>query len=148
MRLNNINTNSFWQQSLIACTSLFFLRVYGQIVVLFAQPDWLPTFTQWYSGLIAYPILVLTQLLILMLMAVINYDNLKGQGYFVIESTKKRKLVHWFSLVYFIGMLIRYMLQNLLQDGWSNGLIPVIFHWVLAFYLYILTVVNHKKYNN
>jgi hypothetical protein len=57
-------------------------RVIGQILVGIYQPDLLPSWSEWYSGLLPYPWLLLSQLLLLMFMAVVNTDTARGTGGF------------------------------------------------------------------
>ena len=46
-------------------TLLFFLRVLGQALVVFFSVSWLPSTEQWASGLIPYPTLLATQVVLL-----------------------------------------------------------------------------------
>ncbi|PYO37218.1 MAG: hypothetical protein DMD86_03345 [Candidatus Rokuibacteriota bacterium] len=52
-------------QALVALTALFAARVLGQALVAFLDVPLLPPMSAWYSGLLPYPILLPTQLLIL-----------------------------------------------------------------------------------
>jgi hypothetical protein len=54
---------------------LFLGRVYAQTQVAIYEPVYLPSMQDRYSGLVPYPLLLFIQLVILMLMAVINYDH-------------------------------------------------------------------------
>jgi hypothetical protein len=47
-------------------TFLFFLRVLGQVLVAFFDVTFLPPMPYWYSGLLSYPVLLTSQILILM----------------------------------------------------------------------------------
>ena len=59
---------------------LFFLRVLGQVLVAFFDVRWLPAMAEWYSGLLAYPLLLPGQLLILVVQAKVSADLLRGHG--------------------------------------------------------------------
>ena len=52
-------------RALVALTALFAARVLGQALVAFLDVPLLPPMSAWYSGLLPYPILLPTQLLIL-----------------------------------------------------------------------------------
>jgi hypothetical protein len=47
----------------------------------------------------------------------------------------------WFSAVYFVAMVVRYVWTVALAPGrrWFDGAIPIVFHWVLALYVYVLS---------
>ena len=47
----------------------------------------------------------------------------------------------WFSLLYFLGMLVRYVVTMVLfpEQRWLGGTIPIVFHWVLALYVCLLS---------
>jgi hypothetical protein len=55
----------FWV--LIALLLLFCLRVLGQILVAFFKVSFLPPMEKWFSGLLPYPELLATQILIIVL---------------------------------------------------------------------------------
>src|SRR2546422_879323 len=52
--------------ALWALLALFVLRVSGQALVAFLGVPWLPPMREWYSGLLAYPLLLPSQLLIIL----------------------------------------------------------------------------------
>ncbi len=127
--------------------SLFFLRVMGQIYVGLYAPPWLPPWQEWYSGLLPYPVLLPVQIMLLMWMTVISYDNSRDTGWFCVESHRMRHWLRWFAYVYAGSMLLRYVIVMSLRPDmrWLHGTIPIVFHWVLAGYVYTLTVVSAKK---
>jgi hypothetical protein len=49
-------------------SGLFLGRVLGQILVAFFNVNFLPPMPEWYSGLLSYPLLLPTQILILYVM--------------------------------------------------------------------------------
>ncbi|GFE83213.1 hypothetical protein GCM10011487_52130 [Steroidobacter agaridevorans] len=117
------------------CTVLFLLRVVGQLEVLLAAPSWLPPMSDWYSGLIPYPILVPVQIAILMLMSALVMREMQ---------TERRHGMPWvrrFAIVYFVAMVLRLLLQLLrgADNAIDAGGIPVAFHWVLALFLLVLS---------
>lgn len=121
---------------------LFALRVLGQIYVGLYQPPWLPGWDEWYSGLMPYPWLLPTQLVMLMAMTTLSYDYARGSGRLLIESARIGRTVRGFSYLYAAAMLLRYCLTMWFvpEMRWLHGTIPIVFHLVLAAYLYLLTV--------
>lgn len=122
------------------CTFLFLLRVVGQLEVLLVAPSWLPPMSDWYSGLIPYPILVPVQIAILMLMSALTVREMQAGRHTSIDSSYWAPWVRRFAFAYFVVMWARLMLQ--LLRGADNvldaGGIPVAFHWVLALFLLVL----------
>jgi hypothetical protein len=62
--------------------ALFILRVAGQALVAFLDVRFLPPMERWYSGLIPYPYLLASQILIIALMARVCLDFTRGRGFF------------------------------------------------------------------
>jgi hypothetical protein len=122
--------------TLWTCTLLFFLRVVGQLEVLMVAPSWLPPMSDWYSGLIPYPILVPVQIAILMLMSALVVREMRAP----IRTGKWMQWVRRFALAYFVVMCLRLTLQFLrgAENAIDAGGIPVAFHWVLALFLLVL----------
>jgi preprotein translocase subunit SecY len=119
------------------CVALFLLRVLGQIEVLLVQPDWLPPMAAWYSGYLPYYILLPAQIVLLMVMAVLAAGETRHSS-----SPPKpwRRWARAFAIVYFLAMGARLIIQYArgVPDIISAGGIPVVFHWVLALFLYTL----------
>lgn len=120
--------------------SLFLLRVLGQILVASLQVTWLPPMAQWHSGLMPYPMLLPVQVLILMVMMKIGRDFSRGEGFFVRPRRLLGRPLVWFSVLYAASMVLRYVVTMALhpERRWFGGTIPIIFHWVLAGYLFVL----------
>lgn len=119
--------------------ALFSLRVIGQLVVVRFHPRWLPPMAQWYSGLIPYRFLLPIQAAFLIVMAAVAYDFSRGAGVFVAPRPPVGQAVLWFSYAYFAGMVVRYVLRMWRRPDqrWFGGSIPIVFHWVLAAYLFV-----------
>lgn len=120
-------------------TFLFFLRVLGQALVTFLHVSFLPPMKEWFSGLLPYPGLLASQILILLLQCKINSDFTVGQGYFVERKERGGRFLRWFSYVYAGSMAIRYVITMSLypERRWlGTGTIPIFFHFVLAAYLF------------
>lgn len=121
-------------------TGLFFLRVVGQVLVAFFAVRTLPPMAEWYSGLLPYPILLPVQLVMLAVMARINGNISRGAGLFARPRPKLGRLLGWVSVLYAAAMVLRYVLTMALhpERRWLHGTIPIVFHWVLAGYLWTL----------
>ena len=118
-------------------TGLFALRVVGQTLVEFFAVDWLPPSAAWASGLIPYSILLAVQLAMLAVMVKIVADVWRQCGIFATRRSWSRFLVG-FSAVYAGSMALRYIVTMIFFPDmrWSGGAIPIIFHFVLAAFLY------------
>jgi hypothetical protein len=119
-------------------TSLFALRVLGQVVVVIFHPRWLPPMEQWYSGLLPYPYLLPAQILIFALMVAIDRHVAAGSGFFARCRPRLGRWLMGLSYVYFLGMVVRYVVRMTLHPDqrWLGGTIPIVFHCVLAAYLF------------
>ena len=119
-------------------SGLFLGRVIGQMLVAFFDATWLPPMDAWYSGLLSYPLLLPTQIVILALMVVMNMGVQRGRGPLAVVSARVAHSLRVFSYVYFGAMVMRYALTMILvpERRWFGGTIPIVFHCVLALYLY------------
>ena len=119
-------------------TTMFLARVAGQVLVAFRGVRWLPPMSEWYSGLLPYPLLLPAQIAILVLMAVMNVGVASGRGPLASVSPRAARMTRWFSYFYFAAMVLRYALTMALfpERRWLGGTIPIVFHCVLALYLY------------
>lgn len=115
---------------------LFALRVLGQLLVVAGLAPFLPPMDDWQSGLLPYPFLLASQIVIIGLLASVCLQFSRGEGYFVrhhIWLATPLWIVGW---IYGIGMIVRYVLLR--RDA-----IPVVFHIVLASFL--LVVAHHHR---
>jgi hypothetical protein len=117
---------------------LFLLRVLGQALVALAGVSWLPPMAEWHSGLLPYPILLVSQIAILALQARIGVDLTRGRGRFAVRRPALGRALRWASIVYAGAMALRYILVMVLRPErrWLGGTLPIVFHWVLAAYLF------------
>jgi hypothetical protein len=115
----------------------FCCRVLGQALVAFLNITWLPPMEEWYSGLMAYPLLLPTQLLIIAVYSKICWDFTRGEGFFVQARPLFGRAVLWFGYVYLASMVLRYIIRMILypEARWFGGTIPIFFHWVLASFI-------------
>lgn len=120
-----------------ALLGLFLLRVLGQLLVALHSVEWLPPMGQWYSGLLAYPLLLPAQIAILLVFGKVCLDFSRGRGFFVATRPWFGRQAFWFGNAYLAGMIARYPLQMALhpEDRWLGRTIPIFFHWVLAWFV-------------
>jgi hypothetical protein len=80
------------------------------------------------------------QLSILGLMAWIDVDLSRGAGFWATPKPNFGQAVLWFAYAYAAVMLLRYLvrMRRRPEQRWFGGSIPIVFHWVLASYLYVL----------
>ena len=116
---------------------LFVGRVVGQIIVVIAHPRWLPEMKQWYSGLLPYPVLLPIQILYIVVMTWIALDFTRGSGTFVTPRPALGEVLIWISYVYAAGMVVRFVIWLRKPPAERRAWIPIIFHIVLAAYLWV-----------
>lgn len=129
---------------LIALTSMFVLRVLGQILVVCDLAPWLPPMSAWQSGLLPYPALLAAQILIIALMVRICCDLYRGSGWFF---TPRKRLGTWLSVfgsIYLLGAVSRAVLVAIRpeQFAFMAQWIPIVLHMVLASFVVLV-----GKYN-
>ncbi len=119
-------------------TGLFVLRVAGQIVVKLRAPAWLPPMEQW--NLLRYSILLPVQILFVGVMCWIDVCFSLGEGLPVERSGAFGLFVIVVSAVYAAAMLVRYAvrMRRRPDQRWFGGTIPIVFHLVLATYLFAI----------
>jgi len=117
---------------------LFFLRVAGQVLVLLRAPTWLPPMPQW--NLLPYRFLLPIQIVLLAVMAWVAGDLARGDGVFARPTPAAGDALIWFSYVYVGAMAARYAVRmgKRPAERWFGGTIPIVFHVVLAAYLFTL----------
>lgn len=128
---------------LVACAALFAARVLGQLLVVIAQPRWLPPMEGWQSGLLPYPVLLGSQLLILAAQGVVIADVAAGgtatrrPALAGLDSNAQGIALLALAAVYVIGMAYRTARRRRFDrpHWWSRGTIPIVFHMVLATFL-------------
>lgn len=117
--------------------ALFCLRVAGQLVVLAAAPRWLPPMAQW--NLLPYRFLLPIQLVFIALIAAIVVDFIAGPWFFAEPSPDFGLFLVAFSFVYAGSMAVRYVVRMTRKpaERWFGGTIPMVFHVVLAAFLFV-----------
>ena len=109
----------------------FACRVVGQLLVVAGLAPFLPPMDDWQSGLLPYPLLLASQILILALLATVCLHISRGRGYFFTRRAWLGTPLWMAGWIYAIGMVVRYALLR--RDA-----IPVVFHIVLASFLLVV----------
>ena len=122
-----------------SCLLLFILRVLGQIYAAIYQVTWLPSMSEWYSGVMPYYQLLPAQFIIIMLMTMITYDFTRASGFFFVTDPATSTALIFISVIYFSSMVIRYIIKMTRhpEQRWFGGTIPIVFHSVLATFLFL-----------
>lgn len=115
--------------------ALFALRVVAQPLALAVNSRFLPRFESWHSGLLPYPLLVGTQLLIL---AWLLTTARRVSRAAVQPGRTLGRFLLGAAGIYGVTMLARLVLgATLLRDErWFASPVPTVFHLVLAGYLF------------
>lgn len=116
------------------CAGLFAFRVIAQLFSLIYPSQFLPSFESWHGGVLPYPFLLMTQLLILFWLII------TAKQIFLNALTPRRRLgiaVILFAGLYFSAMLLRLILGlTIMSDHrWFASILPACFHLALASYL-------------
>ena len=117
--------------ALCALNALFGCRVAGQALVAFFEVTWLPPMDAWFSGLLPYPLLLPIQIAILLVQIAIDRDLWRGEGFFARRRPRAGRRLQWLAGAYALSMVARYVITR-------SHPIPIVFHWVLAAYLFTL----------
>ena len=122
-----------------ACVVLFALRVLGQIYQAIYHVEWLPPMAEWHSGILPYYLLLPSQMFILVFMSLVAYDFSRREGQLFVVNPQTGRILIVFSLIYFASMIIRYTVRMMRRPDqrWLGGTIPIIFHCVLALFLFL-----------
>jgi hypothetical protein len=124
---------------LLVFTLLFAARVAGQLAVVLRAPRWLPPMESGQWNLMPYRLLLPIQLVFLVVMGWLVASFLAEPG----PPTEPEPVFGWFvigfSAVYAATMLVRYVVRMRRRPGerWFGGAIPIVFHWVLAGFLFV-----------
>ena len=115
---------------------LFFGRVVGQILAATSAPRWLPPMARWYSGLMPYRYLLPTQIVFLALMTAMTLAVGRRSAPLGTLSADAGAWIVWASYVYALGMVVRSIRYALAPPERRGVLIPIVFHFVLAAFLF------------
>jgi len=116
--------------------ALFFARVLGQIVAATIAPPWLPPMRRWYSGLMPYRYLLPTQIVFLVVMAVMTLSIARRSVPLGTTAPAVGAWIIWASYAYALGMVVRSVRYASTPPERRGVLIPIVFHFVLAAFLF------------
>jgi len=119
---------------LVVLFALFVLRVLGQILAATSAPRWLPPMHRWYSGLMPYRYLLPTQIVFIVVMLAMMTGVARGVGAL---GPRAGNWIVWASYVYALGMVVRSVRYVVAPPDRRGVLIPIIFHFVLAAFLFV-----------
>jgi uncharacterized protein len=130
---------------LFLCWSLFLFRVMAQGLQYFSPVSFLPSFSNWQSGLLPYPLLVFFQVAILTYLLWIVIIHARRRA---VPNRKKGRVLLILASIYVGSMLIRYPLHIIRfpEDRWLGGTLPIFFHLVLATFLATLGQYHFQKH--
>jgi putative CocE/NonD family hydrolase len=119
---------------------LFIFRVLAQAVIALGWGQFLPPWEEWFSGLVPYRPLLISQLMIVAIYGTVCLQFWRGHGLFVTPRRWLGDALLTVGSVYLGVMLIRYVIRMSLYplERWTGGAIPIFFHWVLAAFLLTL----------
>jgi hypothetical protein len=116
---------------LLLFTGLFAVRVVGQIAVAAFRPSCLPPMDEW--NFVPYRVLLPTQLVLLTLMAALVAARVEpGRG--IARCLVASALVYWAAT----GVRYAIRMTRRPDQRWLGGGIPIVFHCVLAAFLFVL----------
>jgi hypothetical protein len=123
---------------LVLFTVLLYSRVIGQVIVYLYAPRWLPPMDEWQSGLLPYPVLLASQIVVLTFMTLICVDFVRRRGFFFVPHPRGGGFSVWCGSLYFAGMVFRYVLTMMRKPErrWFGGTIPIVFHSFVAAFLW------------
>jgi putative CocE/NonD family hydrolase len=126
-------------------TALFVLRVVGQLLVESGHGRFLPPSEEWFSGLMPYPQLLASQIVLIVLMAAVGIQFTRQAGWAYRPRRLAGTLLLTFGVLYLSAMIVRYAVRMTLYppERWTGGSIPIYFHWVLA--AWVLVVGRHHR---
>ena len=116
--------------------ALFLARVLGQIFAATLAPSWLPPMRRWYSGLMPYRYLLPTQIVFLVIMTAMTVSVAHEVAPLGTEAPAVGAWVIWASYVYALGMVVRSVRYARTPPERRGVLIPIVFHFVLAAFLF------------
>ena len=120
-----------YSYGLAVLLALFCFRVVAQAVQKFSPVDFLPPFDAWYSGALAYEVLVSFQIVIIAVCLRIMVSFFKGN---VLPKRSSGILCLAAAGLYFSVMVYRLVagLTFSADHYWFSARIPTVFHLVLA----------------
>jgi putative CocE/NonD family hydrolase len=127
---------------------LFVFRVLAQGAIALGWGRFLPPWEEWFSGLVPYRQLLVSQLLIVAIYGAVCVQFWRGNGPVVTPRPWLGHALLTVGSVYLSVMLIRYAIRMSLYplERWTGGAIPIFFHWVLAAFLLTLGWYHRRSF--
>ena len=121
-------------------TALFALRVTGQAVQFVAPQAYLPRFDSFQGSRLAYPVLLLSQVVILAIMLRICLRTASRTS---VPNPRLGRVLAWLGGLYMLGSAARIAIGLAMPSApaWFSTWIPAVFHVVLAGF--VLTVASY-----
>lgn len=118
---------------LVLLTVLFLIRVSCQLLVLARRPRWLPQMTDW--NLLPYRVLLPLQAALLAAMIAVCVSVLQGSAVPALRGIGVE-----LSFGYWAALAVRYAVRMTRRPDqrWFGGTVPIVFHCVLATFLFVL----------
>ncbi len=118
------------------CAGIFTFRVAAQLAALLFKPSFLPAFESWHGGVLPYPLLLGTQILIFIWLTWTAWQFSQSNVY---PRRQLGMVIIIFASLYFLVMLLRLLLglTILSEHRWFASYLPAFFHLVLASYLFL-----------
>ena len=122
----------------------FAARVLFQVIQYFFPVEWLPSFGQWQSGALPYPVLVIFQIAIL---AWGSNIVLKVRSEQLTPNLKTSKILLSIGGGYFLFMVFRLFAGQTFANGhyWLDAVLPTIFHILLSCFLLLLSLYHRQS---
>jgi len=118
--------------------ALFALRVLGQLLVVAGLAPFLPPMDDWQSGVLPYPLLLASQILILGVLATACVQFSRGKGFFVRPQSWLATPLWIIGWIYAVGTVVR-------SAALRRVPIPVVFHVVLASFLLVVAYRHRRR---
>lgn len=133
--------HAYW---LSAFLCLFIFRVVAQLLQATFPTDWMPPFTQWQGSSLPYPALLISQILIVLAVAIVIRRISTGR---LKPNIRLGRLLLVLGGCYFTVMSLRLVLGLTLLSSvpWFAKPIPAFFHLVLAS---IVLLIGSYHYRN
>ncbi len=129
------NELSIYIVVLTTVSLLFFLRIVAQLIQWLYPVGFLPQFDEWQSGVLPYPFLLFTQIVILFFLAKTIIRHVKGS----VKVGRRRGIIFLLiGCVYFLIMATRLFASIYFNkdDSWFfDGVLAAFFHVILSCFL-------------
>ncbi|HEY9731709.1 MAG TPA: hypothetical protein V6C89_07345 [Drouetiella sp.] len=131
---------------LCSLLGLFCLRVIGQLLVATCHVPFLPPMTEWQSGLLPYPVLLICQALIIGIYGKVCIDFYRRNGFFYKLNPVLAAPLRAIGMIYFVAVALRLLIWMTIFEHhpWFSGTIPIFFHFILSTFLIVLAQ-NHCR---